>query len=64
MAARDSEGMTPLHFVYQKGVTRMIDCLVKKGANREAKTIYSLTPEMLHPFSVYSEAMRMLGRNI
>lgn len=31
MAARDSEGITPLHFAYQKGVTRIIDCLIEKG---------------------------------
>jgi ankyrin repeat protein len=61
MAARDGEGMTPLHFAYQKGVTRMIDCLIEKGANREAKAIYGLTPEMLHPLSAYSKAMRTLG---
>jgi ankyrin repeat protein len=60
MAARDGEGMTPLHFAYQKGVTRIIDCLIEKGASREAKAIYGLTPEMLHPLSAYSEAMRRL----
>jgi ankyrin repeat protein len=60
MAARDGEGMTPLHLAYQKGVIGMIDCLVEKGANREAKAIYGLTPEMLHPFSAYSKAMRRL----
>jgi hypothetical protein len=64
MAARDGESMTPLHFAYQKGVTRMIDCLMEKGANREAKAIYRLTPQMLHPLSAYSKAMRTLGRNI
>lgn len=63
MAARDGEGMTPLHFAYQKGVTRMIDCLVEKGANREVKAIYGLTPEMLHPLSDHSKAMRTMGRN-
>ncbi|KAH6701290.1 ankyrin repeat protein, partial [Leptodontidium sp. MPI-SDFR-AT-0119] len=29
MTARDGEGMTPLHLAYQKGITRMIDCLIE-----------------------------------
>jgi ankyrin repeat protein len=58
MAARDGECMVPLHFSYQKGITRMKDYLIEKGANREAKAIYGLTPEMPHPLSAYSEAMR------
>ena len=58
MVARDSEGMTPLYFVYQKGVTRIIDYLIEKGANKEAKAIYGVTPEMLHPLSAY----RSFGR--
>jgi ankyrin repeat protein len=65
MAARDSKGMTPLHLVYQKGVIRMIDFLIEKGANREAKAIYGLTLEMLHPLSAYLKAMvlKMLLRS-
>jgi ankyrin repeat protein len=54
MAARDGEGMTPLHFAYQKGVTRMIDFLIEKGASKDTKTMYGVSPEMLHPLSVYS----------
>lgn len=58
MVARDSKGMTPLYFIYQKGVIRMIDCLIEKGANKEAKAIYGVTLEMLHPLSAY----RSFGR--
>lgn len=45
MAARDGEGMTPLHFAYQKGVTRMIDFLIEKGASKDAKTRYGVSPD-------------------
>ncbi|PMD52623.1 ankyrin [Hyaloscypha bicolor E] len=38
------------------------DYLVEKGAKRDAKTEYDLTPEMLHPHSAYSEAMRLLSQ--
>jgi ankyrin repeat protein len=60
IAARDCDDMTPLHFAYQKGVTKMINCLIAKGAKRDAKAKYGITPEMLHPFSRYSESMRLL----
>jgi ankyrin repeat protein len=60
IATRDSKGIIPLYFVYQKGIIRIIDCLIEKGASREAKAIYSLTPEMLHPLSIYSEVIRKL----
>jgi hypothetical protein len=54
--------MTLLYFVYKYGVTKMVEYLLEKGANREAEAIYGLTPEMLHPLSAYLESLRLLSR--
>jgi ankyrin repeat protein len=60
MAARNGKDIILLYFIYQKGIIRIIDYLIEKRASKEAKAIYGLTPEMLHPLSIYSEVIRRL----
>jgi hypothetical protein len=62
VAAKNGEGMTLLYFAYKYGVTKMVEYLLEKGANREAEAIYGLTQEMLRPLSAYSESLRLLSR--
>jgi hypothetical protein len=62
MAARDGEGITPLYFAYQKSVIRIIDYLIKKGASKDTKTKYSISPEILHPLSAYSKSIELLSQ--
>jgi hypothetical protein len=54
IAGQDGEDMTPLHFAYKHGVTEMVEYLLEKSANRDAKAKYNITPVMLHPLSAYS----------
>lgn len=42
--ARDSDGLSPLHFASLYGYNDMVQSLINKGSNIEAKNIHQMTP--------------------
>ena len=60
ISPKDNDGMTPLHIACQEGRTKVVTCLLARGAEVDHKNAQACTPLNLAVTNGHKEAVELL----